>query len=149
MAGRHGGYRGPREPPALPEKWRGQSWAAERRKTARAQVAKSAAVAVTLAAISAGSLSILESEAVCPAAVAIYRRYANQVLDYCLAEGHRWLDLQGLDQTWVMYFTAPFAEDGRPGKTGLMDEAAILDKNDWLLLPLLALVSGLGPMDRL
>jgi len=93
-----------------------------------------------------GSLSILESEAVRPATVAIYRRYANQRLDSCPTKGHTWLDLQGLDLTLVMYFTAPFAEDGRPGKTGLTDEAAILDKNDWLLLPLLALVSGLGPM---
>jgi len=39
------------------------------------------------------------------------------------------------------------ADDGRPGKTGLTDEAVILDKNDWLLLPLLALVSGSGSMD--
>jgi len=228
-------------------------------------VARSAAAAVTLAAISAGSLSILESEAVRPATAALYRRYANQFLDYCLTEGHTWQDLLGLDQTLVVYFTALFAEDydsavgsttqaavrhflpdigskkvsplprsdralrgwkallppaqrlplpraaagaiagvmintgrpilglfvllcfstylrpgeairlrkrdlvipqdhagptfakwglivnnaedGRPGKTGLTDEAVILDMNDWLLLPLLALVSGLGPMD--
>jgi len=38
------------------------------------------------------------------------------------------------------------AEDGRPGKTGPTDEAVILDKNDWLLLPLRALASGLGSM---
>ena len=41
------------------------------------------------------------------------------------------------------------AEVGRPGKTGLTDEAVILDMNDWLFLPLLALVGGLGPMDML
>ena len=265
MTGRRGGYRGPRGPSAPPDKWRGQCRAAERRKTPRAQVARSAAAAVTLAAISAGSLSILESEAVRPATAALYRRYANQFLDYCLTEGHTWQDLLGLDQTLVVYFTALFAEDydsavgsttqaavrhflpdigskkvsplprsdralrgwkallppaqrlplpraaagaiagvmintgrpilglfvllcfstylrpgeairlrkrdlvipqdhagptfakwglivnnaedGRPGKTGLTDEAVILDMNDWLLLPLLALVSGLGPMD--
>jgi len=39
------------------------------------------------------------------------------------------------------------AEVGRPGKTGLTDEAVILDQNDWFRLPLLALVSGLGSMD--
>ena len=40
------------------------------------------------------------------------------------------------------------AEDGRLGKTGLMDEAVLLDKNDWLLKPLLALAS-LSPEDGL
>jgi len=74
-------------------------------------VAKSAAVALTLAAVSAGCLSVLESEAVCPATAAICRRYASQFLDYCLTEGHTWQDLQGLDQTLVMYFTALSAED--------------------------------------